>query len=191
MLRLDARVVGQTRWAPSSPLSWDQTFCLQLERVREIGWMCLITMQNHSGENWKEGEKRRESREQKKRAAFIVTWCTTVIKQQSLCVGKCVPRKKGVLGSEFHRRLTYLYSHYNETPQCWWAILSSSDPPPTLRHSSWLCCFILKITQLQTPSNPEEDNALSFFNGTCSSLPLPHLYLFTSVTLVLFWAAAW
>ncbi|TNM90086.1 hypothetical protein fugu_004320 [Takifugu bimaculatus] len=36
VLRLDARVVGQTRWAPSSRLSWDQTFCLQLERTREL-----------------------------------------------------------------------------------------------------------------------------------------------------------
>ncbi|XP_056888345.1 serine/threonine-protein kinase N2-like isoform X3 [Takifugu flavidus] len=36
VLRLDARVVGQTRWAPSSRLSWDQTFCLQMERTREL-----------------------------------------------------------------------------------------------------------------------------------------------------------
>lgn len=47
VLRLDARVVGQTRWAPSSRLSWDQTFCLQLERVSKAGWMCFITMQKH------------------------------------------------------------------------------------------------------------------------------------------------
>ncbi|CAG09639.1 unnamed protein product, partial [Tetraodon nigroviridis] len=36
VLRLDARVVGQTRWAPSSQMSWDQSFCLQLERAREL-----------------------------------------------------------------------------------------------------------------------------------------------------------
>ncbi|XP_070760042.1 serine/threonine-protein kinase N2-like [Enoplosus armatus] len=36
VLRLDTRVVGRTRWAAVSRLSWDQTFCLQLERSREL-----------------------------------------------------------------------------------------------------------------------------------------------------------
>ncbi|KAK2838094.1 hypothetical protein Q5P01_015306 [Channa striata] len=36
VLRLDGRVVGLTRWAPVSRLSWDQRFCLQLERSREL-----------------------------------------------------------------------------------------------------------------------------------------------------------
>ncbi|XP_045891961.1 serine/threonine-protein kinase N2-like [Micropterus dolomieu] len=36
VLRLDTRVVGQTRWAAVSRLSWDQTFCIQLERSREL-----------------------------------------------------------------------------------------------------------------------------------------------------------
>ncbi|XP_026178368.1 serine/threonine-protein kinase N2-like isoform X3 [Mastacembelus armatus] len=36
VLRLDGRVVGQTCWAAVSRLSWDQTFCIQLERSREL-----------------------------------------------------------------------------------------------------------------------------------------------------------
>ncbi|XP_044051156.1 serine/threonine-protein kinase N2-like isoform X2 [Siniperca chuatsi] len=36
VLRLDTRAVGQTRWAAVSRLSWDQTFCIQLERSREL-----------------------------------------------------------------------------------------------------------------------------------------------------------
>ncbi|XP_060927552.1 serine/threonine-protein kinase N2-like [Limanda limanda] len=36
VLRLDGRVVGRTRWAAVSRLSWDQTFCIQLERSREL-----------------------------------------------------------------------------------------------------------------------------------------------------------
>lgn len=35
MLRLDGRVVGRTCWAAVNRLSWDQTFCIQLERVSE------------------------------------------------------------------------------------------------------------------------------------------------------------
>lgn len=35
VLRLDGRVVGRTRWAAAHRLSWDQTFCFQLERVSE------------------------------------------------------------------------------------------------------------------------------------------------------------
>ncbi|KAM3611008.1 uncharacterized protein V6R79_012224 [Siganus canaliculatus] len=36
VLRLDTRVVGQTCWAEVGRLSWDQTFCIQLERSREL-----------------------------------------------------------------------------------------------------------------------------------------------------------
>ncbi|XP_031161899.1 serine/threonine-protein kinase N2-like [Sander lucioperca] len=36
VLRLDTRVVGRTRWAAVSRLTWDQTFCIQLERSREL-----------------------------------------------------------------------------------------------------------------------------------------------------------
>ncbi|XP_014185289.1 serine/threonine-protein kinase N2 isoform X3 [Haplochromis burtoni] len=36
VLRLDGRVVGRTRWASISRLSWDQTFYIQLERLRFI-----------------------------------------------------------------------------------------------------------------------------------------------------------
>ncbi|XP_029017132.3 serine/threonine-protein kinase N2-like isoform X2 [Betta splendens] len=36
VLRLDGRVVGLTRWAAASRLSWDQTFSVQLERSREL-----------------------------------------------------------------------------------------------------------------------------------------------------------
>ncbi|XP_030579428.1 serine/threonine-protein kinase N2-like isoform X2 [Archocentrus centrarchus] len=36
VLRLDGRVVGRTCWAAVSRLSWDQTFCFQLERSREL-----------------------------------------------------------------------------------------------------------------------------------------------------------
>ncbi|XP_036954518.1 serine/threonine-protein kinase N2-like [Acanthopagrus latus] len=36
VLRLDTRVVDRTRWAAISRLSWDQTFCIQLERSREL-----------------------------------------------------------------------------------------------------------------------------------------------------------
>ncbi|XP_054466100.1 serine/threonine-protein kinase N2-like [Anoplopoma fimbria] len=36
VLRLDSRVVGRTRWAAVSRLNWDQTFCIQLERSREL-----------------------------------------------------------------------------------------------------------------------------------------------------------
>uniref|UniRef100_A0AAX7VJM4 protein kinase C n=1 Tax=Astatotilapia calliptera TaxID=8154 RepID=A0AAX7VJM4_ASTCA len=36
VLRLDGRVVGRTRWASVSRLSWDQTFYIQLERSREL-----------------------------------------------------------------------------------------------------------------------------------------------------------
>ncbi|XP_070690458.1 serine/threonine-protein kinase N2-like isoform X2 [Pempheris klunzingeri] len=36
VLRLDTRVVGKTRWAAVDKLSWDQTFCIQLERSREL-----------------------------------------------------------------------------------------------------------------------------------------------------------
>ncbi|KAI3372115.1 hypothetical protein L3Q82_006963 [Scortum barcoo] len=36
MLRLDSRVVGRTRWAAVGRRSWDQTFCIQLERSREL-----------------------------------------------------------------------------------------------------------------------------------------------------------
>uniref|UniRef100_A0A8P4KJ33 Protein kinase C n=1 Tax=Dicentrarchus labrax TaxID=13489 RepID=A0A8P4KJ33_DICLA len=36
VLRLDTRVVGQTRWAAVNRLSWDQMFCIQLERSREL-----------------------------------------------------------------------------------------------------------------------------------------------------------
>ncbi|XP_047446966.1 serine/threonine-protein kinase N2-like isoform X2 [Mugil cephalus] len=36
VLRLDGRVVGQTHWAATGGLSWDQTFCIQLERSREL-----------------------------------------------------------------------------------------------------------------------------------------------------------
>ncbi|XP_076587365.1 serine/threonine-protein kinase N2-like isoform X2 [Chaetodon auriga] len=36
VLRLDTRVVGRTSWAAVSRLSWDQTFCIQLERSREL-----------------------------------------------------------------------------------------------------------------------------------------------------------
>ncbi|XP_019724981.1 serine/threonine-protein kinase N1-like [Hippocampus comes] len=35
-LRLDGRVVGRTRWAALGRLTWDQTFCLALERCREL-----------------------------------------------------------------------------------------------------------------------------------------------------------
>ncbi|XP_077416727.1 serine/threonine-protein kinase N1-like [Vanacampus margaritifer] len=35
-LRLDGRVVGSTRWAAAGRLTWDQTFCLTLERCREL-----------------------------------------------------------------------------------------------------------------------------------------------------------
>ncbi|XP_047197265.1 serine/threonine-protein kinase N2 isoform X2 [Hippoglossus stenolepis] len=51
VLRLDGRVVGRTRWAAVSRLSWDQTFCIQLERSRELevsvlwrdrGAMCAV-----------------------------------------------------------------------------------------------------------------------------------------------------
>ncbi|XP_068506139.1 serine/threonine-protein kinase N2 isoform X2 [Syngnathus scovelli] len=35
-LRLDGRVVGRTRWVAAGRLSWDQTFCLTLERCREL-----------------------------------------------------------------------------------------------------------------------------------------------------------
>ncbi|XP_028269225.1 serine/threonine-protein kinase N2-like isoform X2 [Parambassis ranga] len=36
VLRLDGRAVGRTRWAAVGRLSWDQTFCIQLERSREL-----------------------------------------------------------------------------------------------------------------------------------------------------------
>ncbi|TNN52426.1 Serine/threonine-protein kinase N2 [Liparis tanakae] len=36
VLRLDGRVVGQTRWSAAGRLTWDQTFCIQLERSREL-----------------------------------------------------------------------------------------------------------------------------------------------------------
>ncbi|XP_034397796.1 serine/threonine-protein kinase N2-like [Cyclopterus lumpus] len=36
VLRLDSRVVGRTRWCAASRLNWDQTFCIQLERSREL-----------------------------------------------------------------------------------------------------------------------------------------------------------
>ncbi|KAM8885868.1 serine/threonine-protein kinase N2-like isoform 2-T4 [Spinachia spinachia] len=36
VLRLDGRVVGRTRWSAVSRLTWDQTFCIQLERAREL-----------------------------------------------------------------------------------------------------------------------------------------------------------
>ncbi|XP_040897927.1 serine/threonine-protein kinase N2-like [Toxotes jaculatrix] len=36
VLRLDGRLVGRTRWAAASRLSWDQTFCIQMERSREL-----------------------------------------------------------------------------------------------------------------------------------------------------------
>ncbi|XP_071368622.1 serine/threonine-protein kinase N2-like, partial [Centroberyx affinis] len=36
VLRLDNRAVGRTRWRPAGKLAWDQTFCLQLERSREL-----------------------------------------------------------------------------------------------------------------------------------------------------------
>ncbi|XP_010765528.1 serine/threonine-protein kinase N2-like [Notothenia coriiceps] len=36
VLRLDSRVVGQTRLAAVGRLTWDQTFCIQLERSREL-----------------------------------------------------------------------------------------------------------------------------------------------------------
>uniref|UniRef100_A0AAQ4RZD3 Protein kinase N3 n=1 Tax=Gasterosteus aculeatus aculeatus TaxID=481459 RepID=A0AAQ4RZD3_GASAC len=51
VLRLDGRVVGRTRWAAVSRLTWDQTFCIQLERARELevalfwrhrGAMCAV-----------------------------------------------------------------------------------------------------------------------------------------------------
>ncbi|XP_051924894.1 serine/threonine-protein kinase N2-like [Hippocampus zosterae] len=50
-LRLDGRVVGRTRWAALGRLTWDQTFCLALERCRELevdvfcrdgGQMCAL-----------------------------------------------------------------------------------------------------------------------------------------------------
>ncbi|XP_068576887.1 serine/threonine-protein kinase N2-like [Cebidichthys violaceus] len=36
VLRLDSRAVGRTRWSTVSRLTWDQTFCIQLERSREL-----------------------------------------------------------------------------------------------------------------------------------------------------------
>ncbi|XP_031726418.1 serine/threonine-protein kinase N2-like isoform X2 [Anarrhichthys ocellatus] len=36
VLRLDSRAVGRTRWSAVSRLTWDQTFCIQLERSREL-----------------------------------------------------------------------------------------------------------------------------------------------------------
>uniref|UniRef100_A0A8D3E2E4 protein kinase C n=1 Tax=Scophthalmus maximus TaxID=52904 RepID=A0A8D3E2E4_SCOMX len=36
VLRLDGRSVGRTRWAAAGRRSWDQTFCIQLERAREL-----------------------------------------------------------------------------------------------------------------------------------------------------------
>ncbi|XP_060894989.1 serine/threonine-protein kinase N2-like isoform X1 [Labrus mixtus] len=36
VLRLDSRVVGRSRWATAGRLSWDQSFCIQLERSREL-----------------------------------------------------------------------------------------------------------------------------------------------------------
>ncbi|XP_065807956.1 serine/threonine-protein kinase N2-like isoform X1 [Labrus bergylta] len=36
VLRLDTRVVGWSRWAAADRLSWDQWFCIQLERSREL-----------------------------------------------------------------------------------------------------------------------------------------------------------
>ncbi|KAM4576051.1 serine/threonine-protein kinase N2-like isoform 2-T4 [Odontesthes bonariensis] len=36
VLRLDGRLVGRTCWAAAGRLSWDQTFCIQLERSREL-----------------------------------------------------------------------------------------------------------------------------------------------------------
>uniref|UniRef100_A0A087Y6G2 protein kinase C n=3 Tax=Poecilia TaxID=8080 RepID=A0A087Y6G2_POEFO len=48
VLRLDGRVVGRTRWAAAGGLSWDQVFCIQLERSRELEvcvfWRHLRTM---------------------------------------------------------------------------------------------------------------------------------------------------
>ncbi|XP_077377824.1 serine/threonine-protein kinase N1-like [Festucalex cinctus] len=35
-LRLDGRVAGSTRWAAAGRQTWDQTFCLTLERCREL-----------------------------------------------------------------------------------------------------------------------------------------------------------
>ncbi|XP_053182228.1 serine/threonine-protein kinase N2-like [Scomber japonicus] len=52
VLRLDGRVVGRTRWAAVGRLGWDQMFCIQLERSRELEigvfWrdrtaMCAVT----------------------------------------------------------------------------------------------------------------------------------------------------
>lgn len=36
VLRLDGRVVGRTSWAAVGKLTWDQSFCLQLQRSREL-----------------------------------------------------------------------------------------------------------------------------------------------------------
>ncbi|XP_056130930.1 serine/threonine-protein kinase N2-like [Lampris incognitus] len=36
MLRLDSRSVGRTRWRPVGRQAWNQTFCIQLERSREL-----------------------------------------------------------------------------------------------------------------------------------------------------------
>lgn len=36
VVRMDGRVVGQTLWARVGKLSWDQSFCVQLERSREL-----------------------------------------------------------------------------------------------------------------------------------------------------------
>ncbi|XP_029915279.1 serine/threonine-protein kinase N2-like [Myripristis murdjan] len=53
VLRLDNRAVGRTRWSPVSRLAWDQSFCIQLERSRELevgvfwreqGTMCAVKM---------------------------------------------------------------------------------------------------------------------------------------------------
>ncbi|KAK7933760.1 hypothetical protein WMY93_004656 [Mugilogobius chulae] len=36
VLRLDGRLVGRTTWASVGKLTWDQSFCLQLQRSREL-----------------------------------------------------------------------------------------------------------------------------------------------------------
>ncbi|XP_076007171.1 serine/threonine-protein kinase N2-like [Genypterus blacodes] len=169
VLRLDSRVVGRTRWGPVSKMTWDQSFCIQLERSRElevgIFWrdkrtMCAIKFlrleEMMDNTNQAQGLSLEPQGDLYAKISFVDT---VVERQPKLRRQRCIFTKER--GKNFLRA-----AQMNMNFATWGHLMMSILP----RYSS----FTTFSSSLSTPSDPAANNNPSpSEEGPQTTNPLP------------------